>query len=92
MILDNDVRYLLLLHILTAPPLPTFPQWVTFFPMSISTAFAFSKSAGSLAPTMKVSVPAFAANTPPETGASTKVASLSTFGQRKVILDYLHCS
>ena len=62
---------------LTACPVPTCPQCVMDFPMKAKTFCAASKSSALSAPTMKVRVPAAAALTPPETGASTKMAPLA---------------
>mmetsp|Transcript_42774 Transcript_42774/g.108194 ORF Transcript_42774/g.108194 Transcript_42774/m.108194 type:complete len:239 (+) Transcript_42774:234-950(+) len=58
-----------LLHSLAAWPLPDGPQWTTRFPMTASTGSA-AAMASCLPPHMKVSVPAAAPATPPDTGAS----------------------
>jgi hypothetical protein len=59
----------MLLQILAAWPLPLPPAWTMVLPIFSSRAFAAAK-APSLPPTMKVSVPAVAPPTPPDTGAS----------------------
>ena len=51
-------------------PEPTGPTSVMVLPIASNSGLARSKSA-SEAPTMMVSVPAFAPMSPPETGAST---------------------
>src|SRR6478672_397014 len=61
---------IMLLQIFATCPLPIPPQWTMFLPMACSTALVNSKSFAS-PPTMKVSVPASAPATPPDTGAST---------------------
>ncbi len=55
----------------------TCPQWVIDFPMWARTFWAAAKCSSLSAPTMKVRVPAAAALTPPETGASTNMAPLA---------------
>ena len=55
----------MLLQILTAPPVPTAPQWTILAPMSPSTASALVKVSPVSAPTMNVRVPPAAAFTPP---------------------------
>src|SRR6056297_2964672 len=62
---------IMLLQILAACPFPAGPQCTAFWPMISNSGFAVAKAA-SLPPTMKVSVPAAAPPTPPETGASRK--------------------
>ena len=67
----------MLLAVFAAWPLPEGPAWKTFLPMASRMGLARSKSAAS-PPTIKVSVPAFAAATPPETGASNALKPCST--------------
>mmetsp|Transcript_9143 Transcript_9143/g.26693 ORF Transcript_9143/g.26693 Transcript_9143/m.26693 type:complete len:240 (+) Transcript_9143:1192-1911(+) len=61
-----------LLQSFAADPEPAPPQRTTFLPIICSSAEARSKAAASSLPTMKVSVAASAAPTPPLTGASAK--------------------
>mmetsp|Transcript_14060 Transcript_14060/g.44734 ORF Transcript_14060/g.44734 Transcript_14060/m.44734 type:complete len:214 (+) Transcript_14060:593-1234(+) len=70
----------ILLHILATCPAPTSPAWKMFFPIAFKKPSALSKSNLS-PPTIKVSVPAAAPATPPDTGASIKRCpnSLSLF-------------
>ena len=60
----------MLLQILAAWPAPTAPVCTMFLPIFSRIGRALAKAA-SPPPTMKVSVPAVAPPTPPETGAST---------------------
>ena len=60
----------MLLQILAAWPLPMAPVCTMFLPIFSRIGLALPKAA-SLPPTMKVSVPAVAPPTPPDTGAST---------------------
>ncbi len=61
---------IMLLQILATWPLPMPPQCTMFLPIACRIGLAISKSFVS-PPTMKVSVPASAPPTPPDTGAST---------------------
>ena len=62
----------MLLQVLAIYPAPSFSVLITFFPMCYNIFLAFSNLSKSLAPTIKVRVPAVAAPTPPLTGESTK--------------------
>ena len=66
----------MLLQILAAWPLPAPPAWTMVLPMVSRIGLARSKAA-SLPPTMKVSVPACAPPTPPDTGASSMARPLA---------------
>uniref|UniRef100_A0A6B0ULM0 Putative secreted protein n=1 Tax=Ixodes ricinus TaxID=34613 RepID=A0A6B0ULM0_IXORI len=72
-----EMASIMLLQILAAWPQPTPPQCITFLPMQSRISFAAWASA-SFPPTMNVSVPALAAFTPPDTGASMKVAPFAS--------------
>ena len=60
----------MLLQILATWPVPSAPQWTTFFPIFSKIGFAVSNALLS-PPTINVSVAASAPTVPPETGASS---------------------
>ncbi len=65
-----EMPRIMLLQSFAACPLPPGPQWTTLRPMTSRNGVAAATSASG-PPTMKVSVPAVAPPTPPDTGAST---------------------
>src|SRR6266566_3040901 len=65
-----EAARIMLLQILAVWPLPAGPAWTIVFPIALRIGSARAKAAAS-PPTIKVSVPASAPMTPPETGASS---------------------
>ena len=66
----------MLLQILAACPMPGPPQWTMRLPIASRIGFALSNASGE-PPHIKVSVPAVAPPTPPDTGASSVSAPAS---------------
>ena len=85
-----EIPRIMLLQIFAAWPAPTEPAWTMVLPIFSRIGRARAKASAS-PPTMKVSVPAAAPPTPPDTGASTKAKpfSAATFATERAVSTWM---